>query len=116
MRDLFATGPAEHLPCLTATITMAEAGPAELRRRSRAWSERRVTAAVRSPVEAIYERCWPAQAGSGFDPNLMATTSRALADNGATVAIIDLNSLARRGGLLDQLKAAGLTPEGPDWR
>lgn len=41
---------------------------------------------------------------------------QALASPGKTVAAVDLDSLTRKGGLLDQLKAQGLDVIGPDYR
>lgn len=116
IRDLFASSPAEHLPCLEATLTMSEAGPAELRRRSRAWANREVSAAIRTPLAAVETRCWPAVEDLGLTADLLATSKSVLSRGGTTVAIINLDSLARRGGLLDRLKSSGVVIDGPDWR
>lgn len=116
MDRLFASKPREHVACLTATLAVVEAGPDELRRRSKAWADRNVPAAVASPVQAIEFACWPANAGKALDPNLFAEVNRSLKRKGATLAVINLDTLARPGGLLDQLKAAGMTIDGPAWK
>ncbi len=116
MNRLFASKPQQHVACLNATLAVIEAGPDELRRRSNAWADRNVVAAIASPVQAIEAACWPANAGKYLDPNLFAETTRALKRKGATLAVINLDTLARRGGLLDQLQAAGMTIDGPAWK
>lgn len=116
MRGLFASRPQDHLACLKSTLAIVEAGPDELRRRSKAWADREVPAAIASPVQAIETNCWPANAGKAVDQSLFAETSKALKRKGTTLAVINLDTLARRGGLLDRLEAAGMTIDGPIWR
>lgn len=116
MDRLFASKPIEHVACLTATLAVIEAGPDELRRRSRAWADRNVAATIASPVQAIETACWPANAGKALDPNLFTEATRSLKRKGTTLAVINLDTLARAGGLLDQLSAAGMTIDGPAWK
>lgn len=116
VKDLFASNPADHVPCLDATILLAAAGPVELRRRSTAWANREVASAIRSPVEEIEDRCWPATTNPTARQDLLVTANRSLSGRGTVVAVIDLGSLARNGGLLDRLKASGAVIDGPDWR
>ena len=116
MRRLFASKPQGHVACLKATLAVVEAGPDELRRRSRAWADREVIAAIASPVQAIETACWPANGGKAVDPNLFAEVTRTLKRKGATLAVINLDTLARRGGLLDKLEAAGMVIDGPRWK
>ncbi|MEO7411372.1 MAG: TraB/GumN family protein [Sphingomicrobium sp.] len=116
MRRLFASRPQDHVACLKATLAVIDAGPDELRRRSKAWADRDVIAATASPVQAIEAACWPANAGKAVDPNLFAEVTRTLKRKGATLAVINLDTLARRGGLLDKLQAAGTTIDGPAWK
>ena len=115
-REFFASSPRDHLGCLTATLAMSEAGPSELRRRSLAWSNRRVASALSSPVEAVEKQCWPATSGIRLSGDLAVTATRVLAGSGTTVAVIDLGALAERDGLLDRLQAVGIHIDGPDWR
>jgi hypothetical protein len=35
---------------------------------------------------------------------------------GTTLAVLNLDTLARSGGLLDRLASSGLKVEGPSWR
>ena len=54
VKDLFASTPEEHLPCLEASIAMAEAGPAAVQARSDAWAARRVPEVLASPADKVY--------------------------------------------------------------
>lgn len=116
MDRLFASKPREHVACLTATLAVIEAGPGELRRRSKAWADRNVPATIASPVQSIETACWPANAGKTIEPNLYAEVTRSLKRKGTTLAVINLDTLARTGGLLDQLSATGMTIDGPAWK
>lgn len=116
MDRLFASKPREHVACLTATLAVIDAGPDELRRRSTAWASRNVTATIASPVQGIETACWPANAGKALEPDLFAKTTRSLKRKGTTLAVINLDTLARAGGLLDQLSAADMTIDGPAWK
>lgn len=116
MRRLFASKPQDHVACLKATLAVIEAGPDELRRRSAAWADRDVIAVIASPVQVIETACWPANGGKAVDPNLFAEVTRTLKRKGATLAVINLDTLARRGGLLDKFEAAGMAIDGPRWK
>ncbi|MBA2467676.1 MAG: TraB/GumN family protein [Sphingomonas sp.] len=115
-RELFDSSPRDHLTCLSVTLAMSEAGPDELRRRSHAWTNRQVASALRSPMEAVDAQCWPATSGIRLSGYLATTAKSVLAGNGTTLAVLDLRSLAERGGLLDRLQAAGVQIDGPTWR
>lgn len=113
---LVQTRPADHLDCLRATLALAEAGPAELRRRSTAWAARDVRAAVASPVAALEGACWPGNRDRDLAAGLLATTRGALKRKGVTLAVVNIDSLARPDGLLDRLAADGAAIDGPAWR
>lgn len=115
-RELFVSKPRDHLGCLVATLAMSEAGPGELRRRSHAWANRQVSSVLHSLVETVEAQCWPANSEFRLSGDLAATANQVLDSTGTTLAVLDLGSLADRGGLLDRLKAAGVRIDGPDWR
>jgi uncharacterized protein YbaP (TraB family) len=116
VKDLFASTPAEHVPCLHAAIAVAEAGPAAIQARSDAWAARRVTAVLRSPVKAMGETCWPGARVAAAPEALVARMKQLLAEPKVTVAVLSLGTLADRGGVLDALEAAGFDIQGPSWK
>lgn len=119
VKDLFASSPRDHVPCLRASLSFAEGGAAAIRARSAAWANRKVPEAANSPLDGVYSDCWP---GTERPPAtargvLVASVERVLASaGGSVVAVFDLNSLADPGGLLDQLKRSGARIDGPAWR
>jgi uncharacterized protein YbaP (TraB family) len=116
VKDLFASTPQEHLPCLHASIAVAEAGPAAIQARSDAWASRRVAAVLQSPLQAAGRACWPAEAVAAPGDGLTEGMKRLLAEPKLTVAVLSLESLAEAGGVLDGLKAAGFDIQGPRWK
>lgn len=116
VKDLFASTPQEHLGCLRAAIAMAEAGPAAVQARSDAWAGRRVPDVIQSPAEGVYQACWPAEELLDSGAELAADMKQLLAQPEVTVAVLTLHSLAERGGVLDELAAAGFDIQGPSWR
>lgn len=116
VKDLFASTPEEHLPCLEASLTMAEAGPAAVQARSDAWAARRVRDVLSSPADPVYERCWPSGIFAERHADLLPQMKKLLAEPQVTVAVLSLRTLAERGGLLDGLEAAGFDIQGPAWR
>ncbi|HEX6375100.1 MAG TPA: TraB/GumN family protein [Allosphingosinicella sp.] len=116
VKDLFASTPQEHLPCLRAAIAMAEAGPAAVQARSDAWAARRVPEMLASPADGVYESCWPATEVLDSGAELTAEMKQLLAEPQVTVAVLSLRSLAERGGVLDGLEAAGFDIQGPVWK
>ena len=117
VKDLFATVPQEHVPCLRASLGFAEGGAQEIRRRSAAWANRQVAAAVKSPIDKVYSDCWPGtERPSTARGQLINTVEQVLASrSGPVVAVFDLTSLAAPGGLLDHLKSSGARIDGPVW-
>lgn len=116
VKDLFASTPQEHLPCLDAAMTMAEAGPAAVQARSDAWAARRVRDVLSSPADPVYERCWPSGIFAERNVELLPQMKQLLAEPQVTVAVLSLRTLAERGGLLDGLEAAGFDIQGPAWK
>lgn len=114
--EIFKSGPSDHLPCLTATIAAVEGGPVHLRDRSRNWAAKRVQATLASPMQSLGSKCWPGNARPGGASRLFEVARRTLGASGTTLAVINLEALARTGGLLDALRASGHTVEGPAWR
>ncbi|HEX8624400.1 MAG TPA: TraB/GumN family protein [Allosphingosinicella sp.] len=116
VKDLFASTPQDHLPCLEAALTMAEAGPAAVQARSDAWATRRVRDVLNSPADPVYERCWPSGVFAEREVGLLQQMKQLLAEPQVTVAVRSLRTLAERGGLLDGLEAAGFDIQGPVWK
>ena len=116
IKDLFASMPDEHLPCLRAAIAMSEAGPAAVQARSDAWAARRVAEVIASPADAVYEICWPATEVREPSAELTEEMKLLLSEPEVTVAVLHLRSLAEPAGILDGLQAAGFDIQGPAWR
>jgi len=116
INDLFASTPQDHLPCLHASIALAEAGPAAIQARSDAWAQRRVRAVLASPVQAVGKSCWPAATVAEKPDALIAQMKRLLGEPKVTVAVLGLSTLADPGGVLDGLEAAGFDIAGPPWK
>ena len=114
--SVFNSQPADHVPCLLATIAAVEAGPEGLRARSRDWAGKRVQAALASPSQGMGAACWPRNTNPLALAQLVGTARRTLAAPGATVAVVNLDTLARSGGLLDVLRTGGYEINGPGWR
>jgi hypothetical protein len=117
VKDLFASSPSEHVPCLVDSIAAAEAGPSAVQARSDAWAARRVKEVLSSPVDGFHNSCWPHGAGLGPSrDDLVAQMRQLLSEDKVTVAVLGLRSLAESGGILDSLQAAGYDIQGPAWK
>lgn len=116
VKDLFASTPQEHVPCLHAAIAVAEAGPEGIQARSDAWAARKVRAVLASPVKAMGETCWPGARVAAAPEALIARMKQFLAEPQVTVAVLNLGSLADRNGVLDALQDAGFDIQGPSWK
>jgi len=116
--DLFGGSPSRHIPCLIDAMDMAEAGPAAVTARSQAWASRQVQQVLNSPAEDVYHSCFPADPRSGPAERAAfhAGIKRLLQEPQVTVAVLNLHTLARRGGILDDLTASGHQVRGPAWR
>lgn len=116
VKDLFASAPSDHVPCLRDSISMAEAGRAASVARSEAWARRDVISVLASPAQKVWRSCWPAGEGAVSINDMHSTLRRVLSEPQATVAVIDLEALGSKGGLLDRLQADGFEISGPAWR
>jgi uncharacterized protein YbaP (TraB family) len=116
VKDLFASEPQEHVPCLIAAIEAAEAGPAAVQARSDAWAARRVPEVIASPVDKVATTCWPGSTLGTPKEDVLDQMKQLLADKQVTVAVLNLRTLAESGGILDGLAAAGFDIQGPAWK
>jgi uncharacterized protein YbaP (TraB family) len=116
VKDLFASTPQEHLPCLEASIALAEAGPGAVQARSDAWAARRVPEVLASPADKFETVCWPTAEIIEPGANLIGEMKQMLAEPQVTMAVLTLRSLAEPGGVLDGLEAAGFDIQGPAWK
>jgi uncharacterized protein YbaP (TraB family) len=116
VKDLFSSTPQEHLPCLEASIAMAEAGPKAVQARSDAWAARRVPEVLASPADKFERVCWPTAEIIEPGANRTGEMKQLLAQPEVTVAVLTLRSLAESGGVLDGLAVAGFDIQGPAWK
>jgi hypothetical protein len=116
VKDLFATEPQEHVPCLVAAIAAAEAGPAAVQARSDAWAARRVAEVVASPIDKVATACWPGSTLGTPKEDVLDQMKQLLAEKQLTVAVLNLRMLAETDGILDGLAAAGYDIQGPEWK
>lgn len=115
--DLFGSRPQEHVACLMDAVALVEVGPGAVKARSDAWASRRVPETLASPAERMYHSCWPAgSALDGRDAALSGAVRGLMDQTPVTVAVVSLDALAERGGVLDDLVAAGFDVRGPRWR
>ncbi len=117
--NLFAAEPQSHIPCLKAAIGAAEAGPAIVAERGRAWTAFEIPAVMANPLERALGMCWPWN-GDGFGEELrkqwVDAISEASSQQGVTLAVVPLRVLAEDGGVLDMLRRRGFVIKGPAWR
>jgi uncharacterized protein YbaP (TraB family) len=117
-QDLFKAPPQTHIRCLLDSVALVEAGPGAVQARSHAWSQRRVPAVLNSPAEKPHQSCWPANLRETYAPEaqVRATVRGLLAQPKVTVAVLNLHTLGKPGGLLDDLERAGFEVQGPRWK
>jgi len=116
LNDFFSNPPQTYTRCLIDAITVAEAGPAAVKARSDAWAERRVPAVLSSPADKVYETCSPEAWSLTPASDLRSQIRGLMSQPQLTVAVVNLRSLARPGGVLDSLAAAGFKISGPAWK
>jgi hypothetical protein len=112
---LAATPPRDHVSCLAAAARFAKAGPEAFQARSSAWVTRRVRDVVNSPAEQAYVTCAKVVRNND-DAQIQASILSVLRQPVTTVAVIELSTLARSGGILDAVAAAGFDISGPAWK
>jgi uncharacterized protein YbaP (TraB family) len=106
------------MTCLTLAVNLAERSATDTPLRAQAWARGDVAAvraidAATSPDQCLNAAPAARQLLDRVAADWAADLARALARPGKTVAAIDLDSLTRKGGLLDQLRAQGLEVIGP---
>ena len=109
--------PASEGACLNAALDDAEVGEAVYRKAAAGWARGDVGAALTAPRR--FDRCLLLMAGG---PELWRKSTDDLADAiagaldqpGHAVATVPLRRLVAQGGLIESLKARGLTVIGPD--
>ena len=116
LQQFFELPPQKFVPCLLDSVALVEAGPGAIKARSDAWAERRVPEVIASPADKVHATCSGGSFGLLDPPNFSADMRRLLAQPQTTVAVLDLRTLARRGGVLDDLQAAGFDVQGPRWK
>ncbi|HEX8533588.1 MAG TPA: TraB/GumN family protein, partial [Allosphingosinicella sp.] len=116
LKDFFASPPRNYVPCLLSAVTLAEAGPGAIKEHSDAWAQRRVPDVLASPAEKTAEACSPKNWGIIPNTDLRPLMRRLMTEPQLTVAVVSLGSLARPGGVLDDLAAAGFDIQGPRWK
>lgn len=104
------------LVCLTETLDTVEQGQDRYRLAAQAWAEGRVRAALSAPRSA--DRCQYLLPGvAEMSQRLANAEVEALANllktPGHAVAIYPIRSLVAKGGVLDQLRARGITVKTP---
>lgn len=116
LSDFFASPPRNYVPCLMASAALVEAGPGAVKSRSDAWAERRVPDVLASTAEKTSEACSPKNWGIIPSADLRPQIRALMSQPQLTVAVVSLGSLAQRGGVLDDLSAAGFEVQGPSWK
>ena len=123
--EFFASSPREHVACMMDAVTLVEAGQAGVRARatardarSTAWAARRVPDALKDKAADAQRSCWPR--GSRMermrDASLSPAIRSLLTGPQVTLAVVSLDSLAKPGGVLDDLVAEGFDVRGPRWK
>ncbi len=125
MREYFGLAPRTHVGCLMDGVAQAEAGRAGTDRRhgalvarSQAWAARRVPDAVAAKPDDGLGNCWPmgSRLDMSSDAALTPTIRRLLNAPQSTMVVMSIDSLAKPGGVLDDLVAAGFDVRGPRWK
>jgi uncharacterized protein YbaP (TraB family) len=103
--------------CLAAALDDAEAGEAAYRRAAVGWARGDVGAALKAPRQ--FDRCMLLMAGGPelwrkSTDDLAEAIVKALDQPGHSVATVSLRRLVARDGLIDTLKARGLTVIAPN--
>lgn len=116
VKNYLAASPSEHVPCLLAAISLAEAGPEANRTRSDDWARRRVPETLASPAQKAFDACLPEAMREEASPEVRGTVRRLLDEPQLTVAAFELGTLAGPDGILDSLEALGFKIRGPRWK
>ncbi len=113
--------PATELICVEASLHTVESGLPRLMERAQAWSDGNVDRIENLPELKEVDACRNAlDAGKGASDVIgrirqtwLDTIERHLRSDGTTIAVINLDLLLERGGLLDELRAEGYEVDAP---
>ena len=102
--------------CFDEVLAQAERGPGVTQAAARAWAQGDVPGALEN--ERTYERCLTAiTGGRTYDERMKADEAAAIAKAlqapGHAIALVPLRPLLAQGGVLDRLRAQGLTVKTP---
>lgn len=114
--DFFSTPARAYLPCLIDSIALVEAGPGVVKARSDAWAQRRVREVLASPANKVWDSCQPPAIDKIPRADFRVQLRSLLSQPQLTVAVVELDTLARPGAVLDSLTAAGFDVAGPRWK
>ena len=112
----YNSDPALSVPCLIATVDLVEAGPRAAEEYREAWKARRIRDVIESPVSRAFELCIPPGLIEIDRPDVRGDVRALMKDGKLTVAVVPVISLAKPGGVLDDLSAAGYEIAGPAWK
>jgi uncharacterized protein YbaP (TraB family) len=116
MGAIIRTPQAAGRACFDEVLAQVEAGPGVTRAAAKAWAQGDVRGALAN--ERTYERCIAVVPGAqAFDARVkadeVADIEQALKTPGHAIAVAPLRPLLAQGGILDQLRAKGLTVTTP---
>lgn len=117
--DLMTIDPATQVPCIIAAMDAVDAGPDGLVDRGKAWTQRQVPAVMASPLERALGLCWPwgdPELGPDLRARWIAAIDQSLSQPGVTMAVVPLQVLAERDGVLDALERRSVAIVGPAWK
>ena len=113
--------PATENACVKASLVTTESGLPRLIDRAQAWADGNVERIANLPEPAEVDACRAAlDAGTGAADLIalmrrtwIGTLEKSLQNGGVTVAVVNIDLLLERGGLLDELRAKGYEVEAP---
>jgi uncharacterized protein YbaP (TraB family) len=119
VKEAFKLTPPQQLPCLEANMEDIERRVAHFRPMGEAWAVGDISDIKEHFTESRMQQCL-ATAVHAFGatqativPGYVTAISAALDKPGKTIAVVDMGPLLRKDGVLEQLKARGLTIEAP---
>jgi len=113
--------PSTENTCVEASLVTVESGLPRLMERARAWATGNVERIESLPEPAEVDACLAALDAGSATGDLIArlhrtwleALERRLQSGGTTLAVVNMDMLLRRGGLLDDLRAKGYDVEAP---
>lgn len=122
--EFFASAPREHVACMMDAVALVEAGEAGGRvranardSRSSAWADRRVVDALNDKAADGQQSCWPRGSRMEREREALSPAIRgSMSSSRVTLAVLSLDSLAKPGGVLDDLASTGFDIRGPRWK